>query len=340
MPIGHTLLTGLDLNYEAYQQELSRTGAQWHSSAGSVGCARRLHVGAGFRGTFRRCRAACIVTGLGLGACMNDTIQVMPWLKLVGGVRWDVYSAQIGNSINSVNTPGNTAVPYYTQTDTFTSVRSGAIFEPTKEQSYYVSYSTSFNPSLEQLTSTTGTTQLPPESNEGYEVGAKYELLNGNLSLNGALFQITKYNARTQNADGTFARQRPRAGRPRQFGRILPNGRCSATPTERPHPQGSTNINGISAPRATCRSTCRDSATSDHLRSGHLRDRRRRLLCRQRYQQPECVQVPGTRVDLTAAYKQPATRSPPSSTCSTMLRRPLGVGRRSCVRLGRHRPDR
>ena len=32
----------------------------------------------------------------------------MPWLKLVGGVRWDVYSAQIGNSINSVNTPGNT----------------------------------------------------------------------------------------------------------------------------------------------------------------------------------------------------------------------------------------
>ena len=128
----------------------------------------------------------------------------MPWLKLVGGLRWDVYSAQFGNSINSANTVGNTAVPYQFQTDYFTSVRAGAIFEPTKEQSYYVSYSTSFNPSLEQLTSTTGSQALPPENNEGYEAGVKYEFLNGNLSLNGALFQITKYNARTQNADGTF----------------------------------------------------------------------------------------------------------------------------------------
>ena len=83
-------------------------------------------------------------------------------------------------------------------------MRAGAIFEPTKEQSYYVSYSTSFNPSLEQLTSTTGNQNLPPENNEGYEAGVKYEFLNGNLSTNGAIFQITKYNARTQNADGTF----------------------------------------------------------------------------------------------------------------------------------------
>ena len=45
---------------------------------------------------------------------------------------------------------------------------------------------------------------LPPETNEGFEAGVKYELFNGNLSLNGALFQITKNNARTANADGTF----------------------------------------------------------------------------------------------------------------------------------------
>ena len=92
----------------------------------------------------------------GFGMYANDTIQAMPWLKLVGGVRWDSISAQIGNSINSVNTPGNTTAAYSSQTDYFTSVRTGAIFEPTQEQSYYFSYSTSFNPSLEQLTSTTG----------------------------------------------------------------------------------------------------------------------------------------------------------------------------------------
>src|SRR5262249_43174754 len=87
---------------------------------------------------------------------------------------------------------------------TFLSQRYGIIWEPTPWQSYYFSYSTSFNPSLEQLTSTTGTSNLPPESNQNFEGGAKYDLLKGNLSLTGAVFQITQYNSRTQNPDGTF----------------------------------------------------------------------------------------------------------------------------------------
>lgn len=208
--IGHTLLAGVDLNYESYTNKaFSRTGTCNGTAlpTGSVGC-----VPAGFTtggdtpanvpsvpGNYASSQA------WGAGIYANDTIQVMPWLKLVGGVRWDVYTAQVGNSINSANTPGNRAAPYYTQTDTYTSVRAGIIFEPTPEQSYYFSYSTSFNPSLEQLTSTTGTTALPPETNAGFEIGAKYELLKGNLSLNGALFQITKNNARTTNPDGTFS---------------------------------------------------------------------------------------------------------------------------------------
>ena len=176
----------------------------------------------------------------------------MPWLKLVGGLRWDVYSAQFGNSINSANTRRqHRRRPTQFQTDYFTSVRAGAIFEPTKEQSYYVSYSTSFNPSLEQLTSTTGSQSLPPENNEGFEAGVKYEFLNGNLSLNGALFQITKNNARTANADGTFTADRhgPRAGRARRRRPAASrrNGRCSAaTPTSNARIiQGITHISGV-----------------------------------------------------------------------------------------------
>ncbi|MBS0520829.1 MAG: TonB-dependent receptor, partial [Proteobacteria bacterium] len=59
--------------------------------------------------------------------------------------------------------------------------------------------------SLEQLTSTTGSSILPPTSNESYEVGVKYDLLKKNLSLTGALFQITQYNARSPNGDGTYS---------------------------------------------------------------------------------------------------------------------------------------
>ena len=206
----HQLLMGIDLNYESYNNKTTtRTGFCNNVPlvAGSVGCTPAgFTVGAGTPGNVPSLPGNYASSqAWGLGAYFNDTIEVTPWLKLVGGLRWDVYSAQIGNSINSANTVGNTTNPYQFQTDYFTSVRGGAIFEPTRQQSYYVSYSTSFNPSLEQLTSTTGAQQLPPENNEGYEAGVKYEVLNGNLSLNGAVFQITKYNARTQNADGTFS---------------------------------------------------------------------------------------------------------------------------------------
>ncbi len=229
-PVGHLLLMGIDLNYESYtNQAYTRTGTcnGVALATGSVGCTPAGYtVGAGTPGNAPQVPTNYASSqALGFGAYFNDTIQLAPWLKAVGGLRWDIYSAQIGNSLNSANTAGSTTVPYQTQTDTFTSVRGGLIVEPTRQQSYYVSYSTSFNPSLEQLTSTTGSQNLPPETNQGVEAGVKYELLNGNLSLNGALFQIVKSNARSQNADGTWSPTgtvRVKGARVGAAGRITP----------------------------------------------------------------------------------------------------------------------
>ncbi|WP_422035871.1 TonB-dependent receptor [Reyranella sp.] len=208
--VGHTLLMGVDLNYESYTNKaFSRTG-KCNGVAlptGSVGCTPAGYtVGAGTPGNVAQVPGNYASSqAWGAGFYFNDTIQVIPELKLVGGLRWDYYAATIGNSINRVNTPGNNAVAFQYQPDSFLSVRAGAIFEPTPSQSYYVSYSTSFNPSLEQLTSTTGTSNLPPENNKGVEAGVKYELLNANLSLNAAVFSIVKNNARTANPDGTYS---------------------------------------------------------------------------------------------------------------------------------------
>jgi catecholate siderophore receptor len=135
----------------------------------------------------------------------NDTLSLTDQFKLVGGVRFDDYSATVTNSLNKDNTPKNTSLALAKQTVTYTSVRAGGLWQPTKEQTYYVSYSTSFNPSLEQLTSTTGISQpLPPETNEAYEVGGKWELLNDQLDVTAAGFQVTQYNSRNQNSDGTY----------------------------------------------------------------------------------------------------------------------------------------
>jgi catecholate siderophore receptor len=135
---------------------------------------------------------------------VSDTLTLISQLKLVGGVRYDDYSATVTNSINAANTPGSTAFARVSQTVGYTSVRGGVIFQPTKAQSYYASYSTSFNPSLEQLTSTTGLSRpLPPEDNVAYELGGKWDVRD-RLDLTAAVFQITQYNSRSQNADNTY----------------------------------------------------------------------------------------------------------------------------------------
>jgi catecholate siderophore receptor len=214
-PVGHTFLLGAEFAYESYwNQSFYRNGTcngvplqASNATTGFVGCTPAggttwINSPSNIPDQYGNLASAQAWTAAGY---FNDTIQVMPWLKLVGGLRLDYYYAQIGNSQNSANIFGNTTVPYFVQPITFLSVRTGAIVEPTRQQSYYFSYSTSFNPSLEQLTSTTGSAQLPPEQNEAFEAGAKFELLNGNLSLNAALFQITKTNARTQNPDSTFS---------------------------------------------------------------------------------------------------------------------------------------
>ena len=214
--IKHALLVGTEFGHDDYRnQAYTRTGScnGVALATGYTGCVPVLNP------PYLMSPASPSVPGdLATGKAdtaavyVNDTMDLTPRLKFVGGVRYDRYAATITNSINSANTPGNTAVPRLSQTVNYTSVRTGLIWQPTKAQSYYVSYSTSFDPSLEQLTSTTGVTQpLPPETNEAFEGGGKWRLLNDRLYLDAAVFQITQDNSRHQDpttntytADGTI----------------------------------------------------------------------------------------------------------------------------------------
>jgi catecholate siderophore receptor len=208
-PFAHALIVGAEVGHDSYRnQALTRTGACNGAALplGYTGCVTVLDP------AYTASPVTTEVAGnLASGKAdtqavyFNDVMTVVPTVKLVGGLRHDRFAASIANSINSSNTPGNTAFPALSQTVTFTSSRAGIIWQPTKAQTYYFSYSTSFNPSLEQLTSTTGLTQpLPPETNESYEAGAKWDLLGGRLGVTAAGFQITQFNSRSQNPDNTY----------------------------------------------------------------------------------------------------------------------------------------
>jgi catecholate siderophore receptor len=189
-PLRHELITGVELGHDSYSnQATARTNLPitpildpiYTSTPGNSATTIGNYANAGANS---------------VAAYANDTISIGDHWKIVAGLRWDHYQAHIDNTITL---PG-----YASQTNNFTSVRTGVIWQPTEEQSYYVSYGTSFNPSLETLTVTNGQQNLPPESNRSYEVGGKWDLLDGNLSINSSLFQITKTNARTAVSTGVY----------------------------------------------------------------------------------------------------------------------------------------
>ncbi|WP_211472927.1 TonB-dependent receptor [Collimonas humicola] len=215
--IKHELLAGFELGHDGYDnQGYYRNGScngvalnAPSTVAGYNDCVPLLNPSYSTAGSNVVSQAGNRAGGSAntIAAYLNDTATLTDQFKLVGGLRFDRYVASITNSLNSTNAPAaakNTTLASAQQTVNFTSVRLGGIWQPSSEQSYYLSYGTSFNPSLEQLTGTTGQQNLDPEKNRSYELGGKWDLLGDKLSLNAAIFQIKKENARSLVSTGVY----------------------------------------------------------------------------------------------------------------------------------------
>ena len=220
-PVKHTVLVGAEIGHDGYDnQNYYRNGA---CNGVALNAAATATAAAGTSG-YAACEPlvnptygnspANAPSTVGnrqgasantLAAYINDSVEFSKQWKMVAGLRYDRYLASITNSVNSTNTRGSTVLSSADQTVNFTSVRLGGIWQPTEAQSYYVSYGTSFNPSLEQLVGTVGQQNLDPEKNKSYEVGGKWDLMGGDLSLTSAAFQITKDNARSQIDATTYS---------------------------------------------------------------------------------------------------------------------------------------
>ncbi|MBN1239582.1 MAG: TonB-dependent receptor [Gammaproteobacteria bacterium] len=88
----------------------------------------------------------------------------------------------------------------------------GAVFKPRPNGSIYASSGTSSNPSGNTLGDGTenlsnGNADLSPERNRSYEIGTKWELANGRLSFDSAVFHTVKRNARVAMEPGRGAPQ-------------------------------------------------------------------------------------------------------------------------------------
>ena len=117
----------------------------------------------------------------------QETLELTPQWKLVVGARHDRFKADYQRAAPQ----GPLA-----RTDRVWSTRTGLLYQPTDFASYYAAVGTSFNPSGELYSLDERGANTPPEKNRNIEIGAKWELADGNLSLRTALFRSEKRNER------------------------------------------------------------------------------------------------------------------------------------------------
>jgi catecholate siderophore receptor len=150
------------------------------------------------------------VTSTTYAVYLLDTMQLGRHWDLVGGMRFDrfyteetsiAYPAPVMAIAGGPITQGAPTVTYPTRLDRRPSYRAAIVYKPTAFGSIYFDYGTSFNPSAEALSLTvgpagSGTANLAPEVNQSYELGTKWDLNSGRLSLRADGFSTTMDNAR------------------------------------------------------------------------------------------------------------------------------------------------
>jgi catecholate siderophore receptor len=129
-------------------------------------------------------------TANSVGVYAVDTLKLSERWEVLGGFRWDYFDADFANAVTG---------QAFNRVDEMPSWRGAVVFKPRPNGSIYFDYGTSFNPSAESLALSAGNANLPPEENQTFELGTKWDVLSGKLSLRGAIFRTEKTNARETN---------------------------------------------------------------------------------------------------------------------------------------------
>jgi len=133
-------------------------------------------------------RSKVDTTAYSFGLYALDTMKFGEHWELSGGVRWDYFNADYKDLLNATN--------HFSQTVTKPSWRGALVYKPVEKGSIYFAYGTSWNPSAESLSLSSANANTPPEENETFELGAKWDLLHNRLSVRGSIFRTEKTNAR------------------------------------------------------------------------------------------------------------------------------------------------
>lgn len=120
------------------------------------------------------------------GAYVQDLVELSPTWKALAGVRYDRFEQETRER--------RAGQANLHRVDADWSPRAGLVWQPDAMQSYYVSFSRSFQPSAENFPLAANNAQIAPEETTNREVGGKFDFLDGALSASAALFRLERTN--------------------------------------------------------------------------------------------------------------------------------------------------
>jgi catecholate siderophore receptor len=129
-----------------------------------------------------------------------DSIALGPHWDVDLGLRWDRFNSTFNEAFSGTS---------FERTDTFWSPRVGVVFKPDENTSYYLSYGTSYNPSIEYLIIAPSDQSLSPEKTNALELGAKTKIFDGRMELTGAVFDTLVTNVRNSDPDDPTVQDAP-----------------------------------------------------------------------------------------------------------------------------------
>ena len=180
--VEHTLLAGLELGHQD-STSVRKNGFFGAATFLNVAAASPYAVATDFRAAGTTADNAVKVD---LAAVyLQDQIALSKEWKLLAGLRYDHFKTSFDDRRTLV------AATDLARTDNEWSPRLGLTWSPTANTTWYLSYSTSFLPSAEQLSLATNTAQLAPETAKNYEAGVRWDLLP-RLTLSGAVFRTDR----------------------------------------------------------------------------------------------------------------------------------------------------
>lgn len=151
-----------------------------------------------FTGQYGRDGSSIKAEGKNFALYLFDTLSLNPQWELTLGGRWDKFDTDYQYSYTEPALLAQTS-------DRVFSWNVGIVYKPAANGSVYFAVGNSFNPSAEGLTVSTNANSnlidLDPEETLSYELGTKWDLLDGRLLTSAALFRTEKNHARTDDPD-------------------------------------------------------------------------------------------------------------------------------------------